>query len=207
MAALVAGFRRPDEKDWLDSVIREVKAVRERGRPLRCVDARQDRRAGARCGGIPQPALLQRLVARSRSARRATGSCCAKTASSSTTARRRRLADDHFFMTTTTANAARVMSHMEFCHQALWPELDVQYVSVTEQWAQMAVAGPKARATLQKIIDDVDAQRRDLPLSRRRRRSACSAASRRGCSASRFRASMPMNCRCRPTTATWSPAR
>ena len=64
-----------------------------------------------------------------------------------------RLADDHFFMTTTTANAARVMSHMEFCHQALWPDLDVQYVSVTEQWAQMAVAGPKARATLQKIIE------------------------------------------------------
>ena len=66
-----------------------------------------------------------------------------------------RLADDHFLMTTTTANAARVMSHMEFCHQAHWPEFDVQYVSVTEQWAQMAVAGPKARATLQKIVDEV----------------------------------------------------
>jgi methylglutamate dehydrogenase subunit C len=66
-----------------------------------------------------------------------------------------RLAPDHFLMTTTTANAARVMSHMEFCHQALWPDLDVQYVSVTEQWAQMAIAGPKARATLQKIVDRV----------------------------------------------------
>ena len=66
-----------------------------------------------------------------------------------------RLAPDHFLMTTTTANAARVMSHMEFCHQALWPDLDVQYVSVTEQWAQMAIAGPKARATLQKIVDSV----------------------------------------------------
>ena len=66
-----------------------------------------------------------------------------------------RLASDHFLMTTTTANAARVMSHMEFCHQAHWPELDVQYVSVTEQWAQMAIAGPKARATLQKIVDKV----------------------------------------------------
>ena len=43
-------------------------------------------------------------------------------------------------MTTTTANAGRVMSHIEFCHQALWPELDVQYASVTEQWAQVAVA-------------------------------------------------------------------
>jgi sarcosine oxidase subunit alpha len=67
-----------------------------------------------------------------------------------------RLAPDHYLMTTTTANAARVMSHMEFCHQALWPDLDVQYVSVTEQWAQMAVAGPKARATLQKIVDGIE---------------------------------------------------
>ena len=66
-----------------------------------------------------------------------------------------RLAADHFLMTTTTANAARVMSHMEFCHQAHWPDLDVQYVSVTEQWAQMAIVGPKARATLQKIVDKV----------------------------------------------------
>jgi sarcosine oxidase subunit alpha len=70
-----------------------------------------------------------------------------------------RLADDHFVMTTTTANAARVMSHIEFCHQVLWPELDVQYASVTEQWAQMAVAGPMARATLQKIVaDDISDQ-------------------------------------------------
>ena len=34
-----------------------------------------------------------------------------------------RLAEDHFLMTTTTANAARVISHIEFCHQALWPIL------------------------------------------------------------------------------------
>ncbi len=67
-----------------------------------------------------------------------------------------RLAEDHYLMTTTTANAARVMSHMEFCHQALWPDLDVQYISVTEQWAQMAVAGPRSRATLQKIVDGIE---------------------------------------------------
>ena len=65
-----------------------------------------------------------------------------------------RLAEDHYVMTTTTANAARVMSHIEFCHQVHWPELDVQYVSVTEQWAQMAIAGPKSRATVQKIVDE-----------------------------------------------------
>ncbi len=74
-----------------------------------------------------------------------------------------RLAEDHYLMTTTTANAARVMSHIEFCHQALWPELDVQYVSVTEQWAQMAVAGPKARATLQKIVDGLTLNDETVP--------------------------------------------
>jgi methylglutamate dehydrogenase subunit C len=74
-----------------------------------------------------------------------------------------RLAEDHFVMTTTTANAARVMSHIEFCHQVHWPELDVQYVSVTEQWAQMAVAGPKARATLQKLVDKLTLNDETVP--------------------------------------------
>jgi sarcosine oxidase subunit alpha len=65
-----------------------------------------------------------------------------------------RLSEDRFFMTTTTAYAAGVMTHLEFCAQALWPELDVRLASVTDQWAQMSVVGPKARATLQAIVDD-----------------------------------------------------
>jgi sarcosine oxidase subunit alpha len=64
-----------------------------------------------------------------------------------------RLAEDHYFMTTTTANAAKVMQHLEFCQQCLWPELDVETVSVTEQWAQFAVAGPRARDVLQGVVD------------------------------------------------------
>lgn len=64
-----------------------------------------------------------------------------------------RLAESHFIVTTTTANAAAVMQHMEFCHQVLWPDLDVQFVSVTDQWAQYAVAGPRSRALLQRIVD------------------------------------------------------
>ena len=59
-----------------------------------------------------------------------------------------RLGEDHYLMTTTTANAAKVMQHLEFCHQVLWPELDVQMVSVTEQWAQFSVAGPRSRDVL-----------------------------------------------------------
>ncbi|HWM30705.1 MAG TPA: sarcosine oxidase subunit alpha family protein [Methyloceanibacter sp.] len=64
-----------------------------------------------------------------------------------------RLADDHYFMTTTTANAVKVMQHLEFCQQVLWPTLDVQLVSVTEQWAQYAVAGPRARDVLERLVD------------------------------------------------------
>ncbi len=64
-----------------------------------------------------------------------------------------RLAQTHFIMTTTTANAAAVYRHLEFCRQCLWPDLSVHLTPVTEQWAQYAIAGPKARTLLQKIVD------------------------------------------------------
>jgi heterotetrameric sarcosine oxidase alpha subunit len=64
-----------------------------------------------------------------------------------------RLAENHFFMTTTTANAAPILSHMEYYHQTVWPELDVVFCSVTEQWTGIAVAGPNSREMLQKVID------------------------------------------------------
>ena len=63
-----------------------------------------------------------------------------------------RLAPDHYIMSTTTANAVKVMQHLEFCHQVLWPNLDLQMVSVTEQWAQYAVAGPNSRRLLQELF-------------------------------------------------------
>jgi len=64
-----------------------------------------------------------------------------------------RLAPERFFMTTTTAQAVRVMQHLEFCHQVLWPSLDVQMVSVSEQWAQFSIAGPRSRDVLAKFVD------------------------------------------------------
>ncbi len=64
-----------------------------------------------------------------------------------------RFADTHYFITTTTANAVKVFQHLELCSQWLWPELDVQMISATEQWAQYAVAGPKSRELLQRIVD------------------------------------------------------
>ncbi|MDX3924262.1 MAG: sarcosine oxidase subunit alpha family protein [Shinella sp.] len=65
-----------------------------------------------------------------------------------------RLGEEHFFMTTTTAYAAGVMNHLEFCAQALWPELDVRLSSVTDQWAQMAIAGPRSRDVLRQVVDE-----------------------------------------------------
>ena len=65
-----------------------------------------------------------------------------------------RLGEAHFLMTTTTANAVKVMQHLEFCLQVLWPALDVQIASVSEQWAQMAIAGPRSRDLLRAVIDD-----------------------------------------------------
>ncbi|MEY8828999.1 sarcosine oxidase subunit alpha family protein [Sedimentitalea sp. XS_ASV28] len=64
-----------------------------------------------------------------------------------------RLGEHHYLMTTTTAAAGQVMRHLEFVHQCLCPGLDVAFTSVTEQWAQFAVAGPKSRALLNDLLD------------------------------------------------------
>ncbi|MEM8776906.1 MAG: sarcosine oxidase subunit alpha family protein [Pseudomonadota bacterium] len=63
-----------------------------------------------------------------------------------------RLSDNHFLVTTTTAAAGQVMRHFEFVHQCLRPAWNVRFVSVTEQWAQFAVAGPKSLELLQNLL-------------------------------------------------------
>lgn len=65
-----------------------------------------------------------------------------------------RLGENHFVITTTTANAGKVMEHLDYCSQVHWPELDVHMVSVTDRWAQFAVAGPNSREVLRKIVDE-----------------------------------------------------
>jgi sarcosine oxidase subunit alpha len=64
-----------------------------------------------------------------------------------------RLGEQHYFMTTTTANAAKVLSHLERYLQIEWPELRVRACSVTEQWAAMALAGPRSRDVLAAVAD------------------------------------------------------
>ena len=74
-----------------------------------------------------------------------------------------RLSDTHFVTTTTTANAVTVFRNMEFARQCLWPDLDVHLISTTDAWAQFSVAGPNARALLQKIVDGLDLSNDTFP--------------------------------------------
>lgn len=67
-----------------------------------------------------------------------------------------RLAEHRYLMTTTTQNAAAVLSRLEFLLATAWPELKVHLTSVSEEWAGMAVAGPKSRPTLATLIEDLD---------------------------------------------------
>ena len=63
------------------------------------------------------------------------------------------LGRDHFLMTTTTAAAGQVMRHLDFVQQAFCKDWKVRAISVTEHWAQFAVAGPLARELLNSILD------------------------------------------------------
>ncbi len=66
-----------------------------------------------------------------------------------------RLDEHRYLLTTTTANAARVLSHIEFLLQVAWPELRAQAVSVTEQWAGFAIAGPASRSVLAALLPEL----------------------------------------------------
>ncbi|MER5668194.1 sarcosine oxidase subunit delta family protein [Streptomyces mirabilis] len=59
-----------------------------------------------------------------------------------------RLAQDRFLVTTTTGNAAAVLDWMEEWLQTEWPGLRVHCTSVTEQWATVALVGPRSREVL-----------------------------------------------------------
>ncbi len=64
-----------------------------------------------------------------------------------------RLGSEHFLLSTTTLHAEAVLRHLEYCHQVLSPRLDVRITPVTDQWAQLAIAGPRARELLNRIVD------------------------------------------------------
>lgn len=69
------------------------------------------------------------------------------------------IGENHYHMTTTTGGAARVLGWIEEWLQTEWPEKKVWCTSVTEQWAVIALNGPKAREVLASVCDiDLDAE-------------------------------------------------
>ncbi|HUC47725.1 MAG TPA: sarcosine oxidase subunit alpha, partial [Hyphomicrobiaceae bacterium] len=74
-----------------------------------------------------------------------------------------RLTRDRFHVTTTTGGAARVLQHMEEYLQTEWPELEVYLTSITEQYAAIAVQGPKSRQLLAPLVEGIDLATQAFP--------------------------------------------
>jgi methylglutamate dehydrogenase subunit C len=145
-------FPRPGDADWLASVTREVKTVRSAVgicdvSTLGKIDV-QGADAGAFLDKIYMNGMKTLAVGKARY-----GGMLREDGIFMDDGTVARFDENHYFVTTTTANAVKVFQHMQYCHQWLWPELDVQMISATEQWAQYAVAGPKSRDLLRKIVD------------------------------------------------------
>ncbi|MEQ9257539.1 MAG: sarcosine oxidase subunit alpha family protein [Roseovarius sp.] len=145
-------YTREGEKGWRDSVDREAKMTRESVgicdvTTLGKIDIK-GRDAGAFLDKVYSNTFSTLAVGKVRYGLmlREDGICY----DDGTTAR---LGENHYVMTTTTANAVLVFRRLEFARQCLWPDMDVHLISTTDGWAQFAVAGPKSRDLLRKVVD------------------------------------------------------
>jgi sarcosine oxidase subunit alpha len=146
-------FAAPGETNWLDTVVREVKGVRSGVGVCDVSTLGKIDIQGADAG-----VFLDRLYINTFSTlpvgKVRYGLMLREDGFVFDDGTSARLAEDHYVMSTTTAYAARVMQHVEYARQVLWPHLDVQTVSVTEQWAQYAIAGPNSRRLLERLLGD-----------------------------------------------------
>ncbi|MEL7049406.1 MAG: sarcosine oxidase subunit alpha, partial [Pseudomonadota bacterium] len=146
-------FPKPGETDWLDTVNREVNAVRNGVgvcdvSTLGKIDVQGpdtaeflDRVYANMLSTLAVNKVRYVVMLREDGIVMDDGTVC-------------RLSQNQFLISTTTANAGKVLEHLDFCHQVLWPDLDINIVPVTEQWAQFAIAGPKSRDLLDRLVDD-----------------------------------------------------
>ncbi|MCT7377708.1 sarcosine oxidase subunit alpha [Chelativorans salis] len=74
-----------------------------------------------------------------------------------------RLAEDRFHVTTTTGGAPRVLHHMEDYLQTEFPDLKVWLTSTSEQWATIAVQGPKSRDIIAPLVEGIDLSDEAMP--------------------------------------------
>ncbi|AHJ64545.1 sarcosine oxidase subunit alpha family protein [Granulibacter bethesdensis] len=145
-------FPRPGESDWLATATREVNAVRNRVgfcdvSTLGKIDIQ-----GADAAEFLDRVCVNRL-SRIRSGRAGYLVMLREDGFVLDDGTAARLGEDHYLLSASTAHAGQVFQHLLYCHQCLWPELDVQIASVTEQWAQIAIAGPRSRDVLHRLID------------------------------------------------------
>ena len=147
-------------EDLLAATLREARTVREAVglvdvSPLGKIDVQ-----GPDAAPVPRPALLQPGAA----AAGRQGALRADAARGRHGVRRRhRLAPRRDARSTSRPpppTPRTVMAHMEFHRQAVWPELAVEVTSITDQWAGMALAGPRSRAVLARAVAGADGRRR-----------------------------------------------
>ncbi len=74
-----------------------------------------------------------------------------------------RMTTDRWHVTASTAHAGDVWRHLERLRQVEWPELDVRLVDVGEQWAGLAIAGPRACDVLAAVAPELDVSPEALP--------------------------------------------
>lgn len=74
-----------------------------------------------------------------------------------------RMAHDRFHVTTTTGGAPRVLAHMEDYLQTEFTDLKVWLTSTTEQWAVIAIQGPKARDIITPLVEGIDLSDAAMP--------------------------------------------
>ena len=155
-------YARPGETDWLESVSREVRMTRN-GVGLCDVSTL----GKIEVHGSDAGRLLDRLYVNMFSTlpvgKARYGLMLREDGLVMDDGTTSRFAEDRYFVTTTTVNAAKVMQHIDYARQVLWPELDVQATSVTEQWATYAVAGPRSRELLQTLLPDFDLSNAAFP--------------------------------------------
>jgi sarcosine oxidase subunit alpha len=74
-----------------------------------------------------------------------------------------RLGEDSFLCHTTSGGSDRVHAWMEEWLQTEWWDLQVYVANLTEQFAQVAVVGPKSRAVLEALGGDIDLRAEAMP--------------------------------------------
>jgi methylglutamate dehydrogenase subunit C len=155
-------YSLPSEKSWLETVNREVRATRE---GVGVCDVSTLGKIDVH--GADAATLLDRLYINTFSTlpigKARYGLMLREDGFVLDDGTTTRFDENRYFVTTTTVNAAKIMQHIDYARQVLWPDLDVQATSVTEQWSTYSVAGPKSRALLQKFLPDLNLSNEGFP--------------------------------------------